>query len=140
MKLDIDSDFAADRRGDVKKYLEERYNTNNMQRVFSAGTFTTIKIKSDIKDIARVHMVPVGTTNYLTAILEDDMSWTDLMRLAVTDKRIHDFIQKYPNVFEEILPLFGQARSAGIHASALIITPEYVKGDKVDCYDLLPVR
>lgn len=137
---DIDSDFAADRRGDVKKYLEKRYNTNNMQRVFSAGTFTTVKIKSAIKDIARVHKVPVGTTNYLTAILEDDMSWTDLMKLAVTDKRIYDFIQKYPNVFEEILPLMGQARSAGIHASALIITPEYVKGDKADCYDLLPVR
>lgn len=137
---DIDSDFAADRRGDVKKYLEKRYNVNNMQRVFSAGTFTTVKIKSAIKDIARTHKIPIGTTNYLTAILEDSMSWTDLMKLAVTDKRIHDFIEKYPDVFEEILPLMGQARSAGIHASALIITPEYVKNDKVDCYDLLPVR
>ena len=111
-----------------------------MQRVFSAGTFTTVKIKSAIKDIARTHKIPIGTTNYLTAILEDSMSWTDLMKLAVTDKRIHDFIEKYPDVFEEILPLMGQARSAGIHASALIITPEYVKNDKVDCYDLLPVR
>lgn len=137
---DIDSDFAADRRGDVKKYLENRYNTNNMQRVFSAGTFTTVKIKSAIKDIARTHKIPVGTTNYLTAILEDSMSWTDLMKLAVTDKRIHDFIEKYPDVFEEILPLMGQARTAGIHASALIITPEHVNGEKVDCYDLLPVR
>lgn len=140
MRPDIDSDFAADRRGDVKKYLEKRYNVNNMQRVFSAGTFTTVKIKSAIKDIARTHKIPIGTTNYLTAILEDSMSWTDLMKLAVTDKRIHDFIEKYPDVFEEILPLMGQARSAGIHASALIITPEYVKNDKVDCYDLLPVR
>lgn len=137
---DIDSDFAADRRGDVKKYLEKRYNVNNMQRVFSAGTFTTVKIKSAIKDIARTHKIPIGTTNYLTAILEDSISWTDLMKLAVTDKRIHDFIEKYPDVFEEILPLMGQARSAGIHASALIITPEYVKNDKVNCYDLLPVR
>lgn len=140
MRPDIDSDFAADRRGDVKKYLEKRYNVNNMQRVFSAGTFTTVKIKSAIKDIARTHKIPIGTTNYLTAILEDSMSWTDLMKLAVTDKRIHDFIEKYPDVFEEILPLMGQARSAGIHASALIITPEYVKNDKVNCYDLLPVR
>ena len=140
MRPDIDSDFAADRRGDVKKYLEKRYNVNNMQRVFSAGTFTTVKIKSAIKDIARTHKIPIGTTNYLTAILEDSMSWTDLMKLAVTDKRIHDFIEKYPDVFEEILPLMGQARSAGIHASALIITPESVKNDKVDCYDLLPVR
>lgn len=140
MKPDIDSDFASDRRADVKKYLERRYNVGNMQRVFSAGTFTTVKIKSAIKDIARTHKIPIGTTNYITAILEDSMSWTDLMRLAFTDKRIYDFINKYPDVFEEILPLMGQARSAGIHASALIITPEYVKGEKVNCYDLLPVR
>lgn len=137
---DIDSDFAADRRSDVKEYLEQRYNQRNMQRVFSAGTFTTIKIKSAIKDVARIHKIPVGTTNYLTAILEDGMTWTDIMKLAVTDKRIRDFINKYPDVFEEILPLMGQSRSAGIHASALIITPEYVKGETVNCYDLLPIR
>lgn len=137
---DIDSDFAADRRGDVKEYLEQRYNQNNLQRVFSAGTFTTVKIKSAIKDVARTHKIPMGTTNYLTAILEDGMTWTDLMKLAVTDKRIREFINKYPDVFEEILPLMGQARSAGIHASALIITPEYVKDEVVNCYDLLPIR
>lgn len=137
---DIDSDFAADRRSDVKEYLEQRYNQRNMQRVFSAGTFTTVKIKSAIKDVARTHKIPMGTTNYLTAILEDGMTWTDLMKLAVTDKRIREFINKYPDVFEEILPLMGQARSAGIHASALIITPEYVKGGVVNCYDLLPIR
>lgn len=137
---DIDSDFAADRRSDVKEYLEQRYNQNNLQRVFSAGTFTTVKIKSAIKDVARTHKIPMGTTNYLTAILEDGMTWTDLMKLAVTDKRIREFINKYPDVFEEILPLMGQARSAGIHASALIITPEYVKNEVVNCYDLLPIR
>lgn len=111
-----------------------------MQRVFSAGTFTTAKIKSAIKDVARTHKVPVSTTNYLTAILDDTMTWTDLMKLASTDKRIRDFIQKYPDVFEEMLPIMGQARSAGIHASALIVTPEYVKGERVECFDLLPIR
>lgn len=137
---DIDSDFAADRRSDVKEYLERRYNQRNMQRVFSAGTFTTVKIKSAIKDVARTHKIPMGTTNYLTAILEDGMTWTDVMKLAVTDKRIREFINKYPDVFEEILPLMGQARAAGIHASALIITPEHIKGEAVNCYDLLPIR
>ena len=111
-----------------------------MQRVFSAGTFTTAKIKSAIKDVARTHKVPVSTTNYLTAILDDTMTWTDLMKLASTDKRIRDFIQKYPDVFEEMLPIMGQARSAGIHASALIVTPEYIKGGRVECFDLLPIR
>lgn len=138
---DIDSDFAADRRDEVKAYLERRYNKNCMQRVFSAGTFTTAKIKSAIKDVARTHKISQSTTNYLTAILDDyKMTWTDLMKMAFTDRRMRDFIQKYPDVFEEIVPIMGQARSAGIHASAIIITPEFVKGERVDCFDLLPIR
>lgn len=137
---DIDSDFNAERRDEVKEYLERRYNKDGLQRVFSAGTFTTEKIKSVIKDVARTYKIPQATTNYLTAILEDDMTWTDLMRMASTDKRMKDFIMKYPDVFEEILPIMGQTRSAGIHASALIITPEFVKGDRVECFDLLPIR
>lgn len=137
---DIDIDFASDRREEVKYYLERRYNKEGLQRVFSAGTFTTIKIKSAIKDIARTHKLSVGTTNYLTSMLDDGMSWTDVMRLAVTDKRIKDYIEKNPDVFEEIVTLMGQARSAGIHASAVIVTPEYVKGKRVSCFDLLPIR
>lgn len=137
---DIDSDFSAERRDEVKAYLERRYNHADLQRVFSAGTFTTMKIKSAIKDIARTHKINVGTVNYLTAILEDDMTWTDLMKKAATDQRIRDFLQKHPDVFEEILPLMGQARSAGIHASAVIITPEYIKGERVECFDVLPIR
>lgn len=137
---DIDSDFSAVRRDEVKAYLERRYNKHGLQRVFSAGTFTTEKIRSVIKDVARTHKIPQSTTNYLTTILDDDLTWTGLMRVASTDKRMRDFIQKYPDVFEEMLPIMGQTRSAGIHASALIITPEYVKGEQVECFDLLPIR
>lgn len=138
---DIDVDFNADRREEVKQYLEQRYNKNGVQRVFSAGTFTTLKIKSAIKDVARVHKVSQATANYLTKILESDtMSWTDLMRFAATDKRMRDFIEKNPEIFEEILPIMFQPRAAGIHASAFIIIPEYVKGQSVECFDLLPIR
>lgn len=137
---DIDSDFNADRRDEVKAYLERRYNKNGMQRVFSAGTFTTERIRSVIKDVARTHRIPQSVTNYLTAIIDDKLDWTGLMKLAFSEKRVRDFIQKHPDVFEEILPIMGQPRAAGIHASAIIITPEIVKGEKVECFDLLPIR
>lgn len=137
----IDIDFAADRREEVKQYLEQRYNKAGLQRVFSAGTFTTIKLKTAIKDICRVHRVSVGTANYITSMVDDDkMTWTDFMRLGVKDKMVRDFIENNYEVFEEIMPLMEQARSAGIHASAVIVTPEYVKGQRVSCFDLLPIR
>lgn len=137
---DIDSDFDAVRREEVKSYLERRYNKDGLQRVFSVGTFTTEKIKSVIRDVARTHKIAQSIVNYLTASLDDNMTWTDLMKMAAVDKRMRDFIQKYPDVFEEILPIMGQPRSAGIHASALIITPEYIKGERVECFDVLPIR
>ena len=43
---DIDSDFASDRRQEIKEYLEERYNMNGKQHVFSAGTFSCLKLES----------------------------------------------------------------------------------------------
>ena len=138
---DIDSDFDASRRDEVKAYLERRYNKNGMNRVFSAGTFTTEKIKSVIKDVARTHKISQSITNYLTAILDrDDMTWTDFMKVACKEKKIRDFVEKYPDVFEEILPIMGQTRAAGIHASAIIVTPEVINNEKVECFDLLPIR
>lgn len=137
---DVDVDYDSDRRQEVKEYLERRYNKNGSQRVFSAGTFITERIKSVIKDVARVHKVSVATTNYINAILDDNLTWTDLMRLCFTTKKVRDFVQKNWEVFEEILPLLGQPRSAGVHASAVIITPEIVKGQKVECFDLLPIK
>lgn len=137
---DVDLDFQADRRQEVKAHLEEKYDKNHSQRVFAAGTFTTMKIRSSIKDVARTYKIPVAKVEYLTKIIDDGATWTDVMRLAATDKRIKDFVNKYPNVFEDIKPIMGQPRSAGIHASAYIIVPEYVRGEAVDCFDLLPIR
>lgn len=137
---DIDSDFDAARRDEVKAYLERRYNKDGMQRVFSAGTFTTARIRSVIKDVGRTYKISPSTLNYLTAMIDDGLSWTDFMRCAAKDKRVGDFVHKHPEVFEDILAIMGQPRSAGIHASAIIITPETVKGERVNCYDLLPIR
>lgn len=138
---DVDIDFQSDRRQEVKEYLERRYNTNGKQRVFSAGTLTTLKIKAAIKDVARVHRVPLNIVNYITAMFDDDkMSWTDLFRMAYTNKKLKKFITNYPEVVEEIRPLMGQPRSASIHASAILITPDTRDGKEVECFDYTPIK
>ncbi|KAA6302900.1 MAG: DNA polymerase III subunit alpha [Candidatus Ordinivivax streblomastigis] len=138
---DIDIDFASDRRQEIKEYLEQRYNVNGKQRVFSAGTFTTLKLKAALKDVARVYRIPVGTVNYITAIFEDDaMDWTGLFKLAETNKKVRKFILDYPDVIEDIRILMGQPRSASIHASAIIVTPDRKDGEEAECFDFLPIR
>ena len=138
---DIDTDFASDRRQEIKEYLEQRYNVNGTQRVFSAGTFSTMKLKAVLKDVARVYRVPVSLVNYITAIFDDDnMNWTDLFRLAAVNRKVRDFVQTYPGVIEDARGIMGQPRSASIHASAIIVTPSEKDGEEAECFDFLPIR
>lgn len=138
---DVDIDFQSDRRQEVKEYLERRYNTDGRQQVFSAGTLTTLKMKAVLKDVSRVHRVPVSLVNYITAIFGDDnMTWTDLFKLAATNKKVRDFIRRYPRVIEDIRPLLGQPRSGSVHASAIIITPKQQEGEAMECFDYTPIK
>ena len=137
---DIDVDYASDRRQEIKEYLEERYNTAGRRRVFSAGTFTTMQLKAALKDVARVHRVPHGTVNYITAMLDDGTDWTGLFRQAAVNKKLKDFIQTYPEVIEEVRLVLGQPKAPSIHASAIIVTPETRNGKPAECFDFLPIR
>lgn len=137
---DIDVDYASDRRQEIKEYLEERYNTGGRQRVFSAGTFTTMQLKAALKDVARVHRVPHPVVNYITAMLDDGLDWTGLFRMAAANKKLKDFIQTYPEVIEDVRLLLGQPKAASIHASAIIVTPETRDGRPAECFDFLPIR
>nr|DAM13562.1 MAG TPA: DNA polymerase III, alpha subunit [Caudoviricetes sp.] len=138
---DIDSDIQSDRRQEIREYLEQRYNTDGRQRVFSAGTFSTLKLKAAIKDVARVHRVSHGLVNYITAIFEDDnMTWTDLFRLAARNAKVRRFVNDYPQVVEDIQGIMGQPRAASIHASAVIVTPAEKDGCPAECFDFLPIR
>lgn len=137
---DIDVDYASDRRQEIKDYLEERYNANGRQRVFSAGTFTTMKLKAALKDVARVHRVPHSIVNYITAMIDDGTDWTGLFRQAASNRKLRDFIQTYPLVIEDVQGLLGQPRAASIHASAIVVTPDTRDGRPAECFDFLPVR
>lgn len=138
---DIDVDYASDRRQEIKEYLEERYNVGGKQRVFSAGTFSSLKLKAALKDVARVYRVPVNIVNYITAIFSDEQQdWTDLFMLAATNKKVNKFIHDYPEVIEDIRAIMGQPRSTSIHASAIIVTPEEKDGAPAECFDFLPIR
>ncbi|MGL5690387.1 MAG: hypothetical protein ACRDD8_06135 [Bacteroidales bacterium] len=138
---DIDIDFASDRRLEMKEYIEQRYNLNNKQRVFSAGTFTTLQLKAVLKDVGRVHKVPHKTINYITSkISNDEASWVGLFEAASSNNRIKNFIHTYPDLIEDIRSIIGQPKAPSIHASAVIITPNTKDGEDVECFDFLPIR
>lgn len=138
---DVDIDYQSDRRHEVKKYLEERYNVNGKQRVFAAGTYNTMKAKAGIKDVARTMRIPVSLVNFLTSLLGDeDCDFTRLMQLAYEDKKIARFVHEYPLLFEDLRTLLLQPRSTSIHPSAILITPESADGEPMECFDYTPIK
>lgn len=122
-------------------YTENRYNHDGLQRVFSAGTYTTLKAKACLKDVARTMRIPTAIVNYITAIIDDDKcDYTGLFKLAATNKKVAKFIGDHPQLFEDIRTLMFQPRSSSIHASALIITPDERDGEIMDCFDYIPIK
>lgn len=138
---DIDLDTQSDKREDVRLYIEGRYNTGGQQRVFSAGTLTTLKIKAALKDVGRTCYVPSSTVNYITKIISDDsLDFTGFIKLAVSNKRVRQFVEAFPKVIENMRTLLGQPRSTSIHASAVIPVPATLNGKKMECFDYVPIR
>lgn len=138
---DVDNDFQSDKRQEVKEYIERRYNHDGKQRVFSAGTFTTLKAKAVIKDVARTMRISPSLVNYLTAIFEDDgVNYTDIFKLAASNRKVAKFIHDYPQLFEDIRTLMFQPRSSSVHASALLVTPDDMDGEDVECFDFVPIK
>lgn len=145
---DVDVDFQGDRRQDVKEYLESRYDKPNEKRVFSAGTLGALKMKNVFRDVAKIHGIPRKLINIVASKIEDtDISWSGLMKEAFKEKEtkgkrkhIYNFIQQYPQVLSDIRYILGQPRNKGVHASAVIITPNHKDGKPAECYDFLPLR
>lgn len=138
---DVDVDYQSDKRQEVKAYTERRYNKNGLQRVFSAGTFTTLKAKACLKDVARTMRIPTAIVNYITAIIDDDKcDYTGLFKLAATNKKVAKFIGDHPQLFEDIRTLMFQPRSSSVHASALLITPDTKDGETMECFDYVPIK
>ncbi len=138
---DVDVDYQSDKRQEVKAYTERRYNKNGLQRVFSAGTYTTLKAKACLKDVARTMRIPTSIVNYITAIIDDDKcDYTGLFKLAATNKKVAKFIGDHPQLFEDVRNLMFQPRSSSIHASALLITPDTKDGETMECFDYVPIK
>lgn len=118
---DIDSDFASVDRPKIKAYIEKRFG---IKQVCSVGTFSTMKIKGLVKDLARLVAVDFSESNLITAIIDDgDATLFDLIKRSQTEPKLKAFIQKNTDLFYMLPTLLGQNKTQSIHPCAMIIFP-----------------
>jgi DNA polymerase-3 subunit alpha len=128
---DFDVDFDERRRGEVIKYVTEKYGED---RVAQIVTYGTIKAKQALKDSARLLGMPFAMGEKLTkamppAIMGKDISLTGIF--DPTDKRYHEaeeFRQVHAadpdaqRVVELAKGIEGLKRQWGVHAAGVIMS------------------
>ena len=120
---DADLDFQADRKNEIKKYLKQRYGED---RVCSIGAYTTLQIKSSIKDYARVKGLPVEYVNRINKALNlgVETCWENIIENAADKPSVKDFVIKNPDIVEFIQLSQGQPKAESVHPCATIVLPE----------------
>lgn len=138
---DIDFDCPSAQRQEIIQYIIDKYGRDHVAFV---GTAQNFKLKSSLKDIAKIKGIDHAQANFLTSLIgkEYDFSKTQgLFELAQKEPKLKELIQKHPDLIQLIELMIFQPRSFGIHAAAVIISPKVDKnGRNMTIYDYLPIR
>ena len=133
---DIDTDFDDDGRGEVLRWVTEKYGAERVAHIITYGTMAT---KSAIKDVARVQKLPLAESNRLAKLVPDKIP--DMKKF-----KLGDAINYVPELREAAngpdplardtlkyaQKLEGNVRNTGVHACGVII-------GRYDISDVVPV-
>lgn len=137
---DIDTDFETFGRDKVKEYISQKYGKNYS---CSVGSYTKMKLKTCIKDFAKVKGIPFDLTNKITKDIDDQIeyAWGDLIEYASKSKLLYKFVQDNPDIVHMSKYAMMVPKAESIHPSAYIIVPKHNQdGKKTDLFNLMPVK
>lgn len=127
---DIDIDFEDDRRGEVVRWVTEKYGKERVANIVTYGTMGT---KSAIKDVARVEKLPLSEAERLTKLIPQKLPKDENDKdRKVTLTNCFQFVEELreardsdnivlSNTLRYAEMLEGTVRQTGVHACGLII-------------------
>jgi DNA polymerase-3 subunit alpha len=130
---DFDVDFDERRRGEVIKYVTEKYGD---ERVAQIVTYGTIKAKQALKDSSRVLGFPFGMGEKLTKAMPPAVMGKDIPLTGIFDRDhprykeasdIRAVVETDPEaktVFDTALGLENLKRQWGVHAAGVIMSSD----------------
>ncbi|MCJ1674228.1 MULTISPECIES: DNA polymerase III subunit alpha [unclassified Rathayibacter] len=138
---DFDVDFDDRRRGEVIRYVTDKYGD---ERVAQIVTYGTIKAKQALKDASRVLGFPFGMGEKLTKAMPPAIMGKDIPLTGINDPEhprykealdVRNVIAEDPQaklVFETALGLENLKRQWGVHAAGVIMSSDPLK-------DIIPI-
>lgn len=135
---DVDIDFRPDIRDAVKQYLIDKYGND---KVATICNYQVAKVKSSIKDAARIYNLDFAEVNKVTNAIPffiyngsskdtiDNMSYEWIKEHY---KEVADFLAKHPDVDKLFRRLRNSIKAIGRHAAGLVVS-------SVTLYDWIPL-
>ncbi|MGH2736084.1 MAG: DNA polymerase III subunit alpha [Actinomycetota bacterium] len=123
---DIDIDFDDRRRGDVVRYVQDKYGSDHVAQIVTYGT---IKGKQAIRDAARVLGYPYADGDKLCKVYPPLVMGRDagLRKALEFSPELSDFYAAggaAKEIIDTALQVENLKRSAGIHAAGVVIGPD----------------
>ena len=126
---DIDTDA-----GDRDVLIDAARELFGNDAVIPVSNFNTLKLKSLVKDLAKIYNIPFEEVNEMTGPLQDEvmpqardadqeksvfvLKHDDCMKYS---QKYKSFMDKYPDVAKHVETLFMQNRSIGRHAGGVLL-------------------
>ncbi|MEQ1830729.1 MAG: DNA polymerase III subunit alpha, partial [Pirellula sp.] len=113
-------DFCQERRGEIIRYVKEKYGEANVAQI---GTFGTLKARGAIKDVGRTLGLPLNRVTEVSEMVPDDPKITIKDALAQSEdlKKLYDNDPDIRELIDFASKLEGMARNIGTHAAAVVI-------------------
>jgi len=130
---DIDVDFDERRRGDVIRYVTEKYGDDRVAQIITYGT---IKAKAAVKDSARVLGFPYALGDRITKAFPPAVLGKDIGLSAIFDtdhprygeaaelRTTYEAEPEVRQVIDTARGLEGLIRQPGVHAAGVIMSSE----------------
>ncbi len=130
---DVDIDFDERRRGDVIRYVTEKWGSDKVAMIVTYGT---IKAKAAIKDSSRVLGYPYAMGDRITKAMPPDVMGKGIPLSGITDSshprygeagEIRGLYENDPDVRKVIdtaRGIEGLIRQPGVHAAGVIMSAE----------------
>jgi DNA polymerase III subunit alpha len=124
---DIDIDFCTRGRGDVIKYVTEKYGREQVAQIV---TFGTLGARAAIKDVSRVMGIPLQDVDKLTKLVPTQPLNIKLKQAMEMEPQMGEVAKANPKIQEMLdiaMRLEGMARNSSIHAAGVVISPRPLK-------------
>ena len=130
---DIDIDFDERRRGDVIRYVTEKYGDDRVAQIITYGT---IKAKAAVKDAARVLGFPYALGDRITKAFPPAVMGKDIPLSGIFDaensrygeagelRALYEMEAEVRQVIDTARGLEGLIRQPGVHAAGVIMSSE----------------